>query len=76
MIQLIDLMILMVGMYIISRMSIYLFKKNTGEINAFTTIINKSLSVFTIAVTIICMILAILSFVDTLDIPMIERMIK
>ena len=75
MIQLLNLMILMVGMYIITKMTIYLFKEKTGEYNNFTTIINKILSVFTIAMAIICMILAILSFIDTLDISSLERML-
>ena len=75
MIQLLDFMILMVGMYIITKMTIYLFKEKTGEYNNFTTIINKILSVFTIAMAIVCMILAILSFIDTLDISSLERML-
>jgi len=71
MIQLLDLMILMVGMYIITRMSIYILRDDKDAYKV-GILINKLLAATTIIVTIICVLLAILSFVDTLDISTLE----
>ena len=71
MIQLVDLMILMVGMYIITRMSIYILREDKDAYKL-GVLINKILAAATLIVTIVCMFLAILSFVDTLNIPALE----
>lgn len=66
MIQLIDLMILMVGCYIITRMMIFLLRDDPKQ-STLAIVINKILAAGTIIITIICIILAMTSFVSTLD---------
>ena len=72
MIQLLDLMILMVGMYIITKMMIYLLRDEQNS-SRFGTVINKLLAAATVIVAVIVMFLAISSFVNTLDISTLER---
>ena len=71
MIQLIDLMILMVGMYIVTRMMIHILRDDPHSYKL-GVFVNKVLAAGTIVVAIIVMFLAITSFVDTLDINILK----
>jgi len=75
MIQLIDLMILFVGCYVITRMSVYVFQDDIkmGGLGIFIT---KSMAIVTIVITAICTVLAILSFIGTLDLGTLERYLE
>jgi hypothetical protein len=62
MIQLIDLMILFVGLYIVTRMVIYVFQEDV-KMHKLGIFITKMMAIITIVVTIACVALAMLSFV-------------
>lgn len=72
MIQLLDLMILMVGCYIITRMTIFLLRDDPQQ-SKFGTVFNKIMAAGTIIVTIICIFLALTSFVGTLDLDQLTQ---
>ena len=74
MIQLIDLMILFVGCYIITKMLFYLFREDFKMVTLGMLLV-KLMAGITIMVTIVCIILALLSFAGTLG-PDIERYLK
>ena len=74
MIQLLDLMILMVGMYIITKMMIYILRDDP-QTYKLGILINKLLAAVTVIVAVVCMALAMFSFVDSLDINTLEQTI-
>jgi len=64
MIQLIELIAIFVGMYVITRMLIY-FATEDLKMNKFFELITKALALLTIVITIICVFLAVFSFIGS-----------
>ncbi len=66
MIQLLDIGILFVGMYVVTRMLIYVFQDDL-KMGRLGILITKLTAITTILVTIVCVALALLSFINTLN---------
>jgi hypothetical protein len=67
-------MIIMAGMYIITKMMIYILR-NDPDCYKLGIVINKLLAATTVIVAIGCILLATLSFIDMLDVPTLEQTI-
>ena len=74
MVQLVDLMILFVGFYVTTKMLVYLFRDDI-KMSGIGIFITKLMAISTILITIVCIALAILSFIGTLNFD-IERYLK
>lgn len=74
MIKILDLIIIMAGMYIITKMMIYILRDDP-QAYKMGIVINKLLAAATVIVAVGCIILAKLSFIDMLDVPSLEQTI-
>ena len=74
MIQLINLMILFVGCYIITKMLYFMFRDDL-KTGGFGVLVIKFMAAVTIITTVVCIALALLSFVGTLNFDL-ERYMK